>query len=145
MKTYSTLKYTTLVAVLSTGFLMACSDSSHQTAGQQLDKSVASAQQKGEELKTDMKQGASDLKDQASAMASDAKQTMGDAAITAEVNASIAKDAALSVMKIDVDTAEGKVTLTGTAPDAAARTHATELAQAVEGVKTVDNQLVVNK
>jgi len=143
MKTYPTLKLTTLAAILSTGFLIACSDSSQQTAGQKLDKSVAMAQQKGEELKSDMKQGASDLKDQASAMTSDAKQTMGDATISAEINASIAKDAALSVMKIDVDTKQGMVTLSGTAPDAAARTHATELAQAVDGVKTVDNQLVI--
>ena len=143
MRLHSYFKITTMVAVLSTGFLMACSDSSQQTAGQKLDESVAVAQQKGNELKSDVKQGASELKDQASTMASSAKQTMGDAAITAEVNASLAKDSALSVMKIDVDTAQGKVTLSGTAPDAAAQARATQLAQGVEGVTGVDNRLVV--
>lgn len=143
MKSQSTLRITTLAALLSTGFLMACSDSSQQTAGEKLDQGVAMAQQKGEELKSDLKQGASDLKDQAASTASSANQAMSDAAITAEINASLAKDPALSVMKIDVDTAHGKVTLSGTAPDTAAQAHATQLAQAVEGVTAVDNLLVV--
>lgn len=143
MKSYPSRKITTFAALLSSVFLIACSDSSQQTAGEKLDQSIATAQQKGDELKSDVKQGAAELKDQASAMASSAKQTMGDAAITAEVNASLAKDPALSVMKIDVDTAQGKVTLSGTAPDAAAQAHATQLAQAVEGVTGVDNRLVV--
>ena len=143
MRLHSSFGITTLGALLSAGFLMACSDSSQQTAGQKLDQSVAMAQQKGSEIKSDVKQGASELKDQASTMAADAKQTMGDAAISAEVNASLAKDPALSVMKIDVDTVQGKVTLSGTAPDAAAQARATQLAQSVDGVTGVDNRLVV--
>lgn len=143
MKSHPTLRTTTLVALLSTGFLIACSDSSQQTAGQKLDQSVASAEQKGDQLKSDIKQGASELKEQATTMASSSKQTLGDAAITAEVNASLAKDPALSVMKIDVDTAQGRVTLSGTAPDAAAQARATQIAQAVEGVTGVDNRIVV--
>ncbi|MEO8124969.1 MAG: hypothetical protein ABI633_13055, partial [Burkholderiales bacterium] len=73
MKLHPSLKITTLAALLSTGFLIGCSDSSQQTAGQKLDQSVATAQQKGEEIKSDVKQGAAELKDQASAMASGAK------------------------------------------------------------------------
>lgn len=143
MRLHSSFKITTMVALLSTGFLMACSDSSQQTAGEKLDQSVAMARQKGNELESGVRQRASELDDKASAMASNAKQTMSDATITAEVNASLAKDPALSPMKIDVDTAQGNVTLRGTAPDAAAQARATQLAHAVEGVTSVDNQLVV--
>jgi len=138
----TSFKFTTLAALASAVFLVACSDS-EQTAGQKLDQTIATAQEKGAELKADAKDTAAELKDQASSMASSAKQTVGDAAITTEVNASLAKDAALSVMKIDVDTAQGRVTLNGTAPDAAAMERATQLAQAVDGVTAVDNKLVV--
>ena len=143
MKSHPPLQITTLLALLSAGFLIACSDSSQQTAGEKLDQSVAKAQQKGDELQSDVKQGAAKLEDQASAMATEAKNAMSDATITAQVNASLTKDPGLSVMKIDVDTTQHKVTLSGTVPDAAASSRATQLAQAVEGVTSVDNQLVV--
>ena len=143
MKSHPPLQITTLLALLSAGFLIACSDSSQQTAGEKPDQSVAMAQQKGDELQSDVKQGAAKLEDQASAMATEAKNAMSDATITAQVNASRAKDPGLSGMKIDVDTAQHEVTLNGTVPDAAASSRATQLAQAVEGVTSVDNQLVV--
>ncbi|MCO5125212.1 MAG: BON domain-containing protein [Rhizobacter sp.] len=142
MKSQPTLKLTTLAALASAAFLVACSDS-QQTAGQKLDQTVATAQEKGAELKSEAKQATAELKDQAASMAASATQTVGDAAITTEVNASLAKDAALRVMEIDVDTVQGRVTLSGTAPDAAAMQRATQLAQAVDGVKAVDNRLVV--
>ena len=68
---------------------------------------------------------------------------MSDAAITASVNAELAKDAALSTLKINVDTTDGRVALRGTAPDAAARDRATALASSVKGVVSVDNQLMI--
>jgi len=68
---------------------------------------------------------------------------VSDAAITAQVNAQLAKDPNLSAMTIDVDTAGGKVALHGTAPDASAKERATTLAQGVKGVQGVDNQLTV--
>ena len=70
---------------------------------------------------------------------------MSDATITAEVNTALAKDPNLSALKIDVDTANGRVVLHGKAPDPAARDRATQLAQNVKGVVSVDNQLVVGK
>ena len=143
MKSHPPLQITTLLSLLSAGFLIACSDSSQQAAGEKLDQSVAMAQQKGDEIQSDVKQSAAKLEDQASAMATEAKNAMSDATITAQVNASLAKDPGLSVMKIDVDTTQHKVTLSGTVPDAAASSRAAQLAHAVEGVTSVDNQLVV--
>lgn len=76
-------------------------------------------------------------------MADKVERTVDDAAITASVNASLAKDPDLSAMKINVDTKSGVVTLNGPAPTAAAKDRATSLAQAVEGVAAVNNNLEV--
>ena len=77
----------------------------------------------------------------------DAAKVMGDkvadAVITTSINAELAKDTALSALKINVDTRDGKVMLRGTAPDATARDRATKLASGVKGVTSVDNQLTV--
>jgi hyperosmotically inducible protein len=75
----------------------------------------------------------------------DVSDKVKDAAITTAVNAKLAQDKTLSAMRIDVDTVDGKVSLRGTAPDPTARERATALASAVDGVVSVDNQLVVGK
>ena len=72
-------------------------------------------------------------------------QAAGDMAITAKVNAALAVDDKLKATQINVDTREGQVTLTGQAPDAQSRERATTLVSAVDGVKNVNNQLVVAK
>jgi len=66
-----------------------------------------------------------------------------DAAITAAINAELARDQALSAIKVNVDTNAGKVLLRGTAPTALAREKATTLARHVDGVVSVDNQLQI--
>ena len=62
----------------------------------------------------------------------------------AQISASLAKDPDLSAVKIDVDTANGRVTLKGPAPSAVARERAEGIAKAVNGVSSVNNQLVVS-
>ena len=75
------------------------------------------------------------------------QQTVGsyvdDAGITAAVKTALAADPALSALKIDVDTSNGVVKLTGPAPDAQARDRAGVLAAAPKGVRSVDNLLTV--
>lgn len=66
-----------------------------------------------------------------------------DATITTKVNAALAADKDLSAVKIDVDTKNGVVTLTGPAPSAEASEKATKLAKNVKGVSSVNNQLMV--
>jgi hyperosmotically inducible periplasmic protein len=81
---------------------------------------------------------------------SDSTRSMGaagekvdDAAITASVNASLARDKDLSAIRIDVDTQDGVVTLSGLAPSASAKEHASEVAHKVTGVQSVNNQLTI--
>ena len=58
-------------------------------------------------------------------------------------NAALAKDKDLSAIKIDVDTQNGVVTLSGPAPTATAKQRASEIARTVKGVSSVNNQLTV--
>lgn len=66
-----------------------------------------------------------------------------DASITAKVNAALAKDQELSALRIDVDTQNGIVTLSGPAPTASAKERASEVARTVKGVTSVNNQLTL--
>jgi osmotically-inducible protein OsmY len=76
---------------------------------------------------------------------SETKRTVSDAAITASVKTDLLKDPDLSVLKIDVDTKDGVVTLNGLAADEPARSRAEKMASAVKGVKEVRNFLVVKR
>jgi hyperosmotically inducible protein len=70
---------------------------------------------------------------------------MSDAAITASIKTDYLKDPDLSVLKIDVATQGGVVTLNGLASDEAARSRAEKLAGAIKGVREVRNFLVVKR
>jgi hyperosmotically inducible protein len=52
-------------------------------------------------------------------------------------------DDTVKAARIDVDTTDGVVTLTGTVSSQAERTRALQLARETEGVKTVHDRLVV--
>ena len=69
----------------------------------------------------------------------------GDAALTAKVKTKFLADTAVSALKIDVDTKDDVVTLSGTVPTAAEKRRAVEVARATEGVKSVVDNLKVGK
>lgn len=70
---------------------------------------------------------------------------VNDAAITASIKTDFLKDPDLSVLKIDVDTKAGVVTLNGLAGDEPARQRAEKMAGSVKGVREVRNFLVVKR
>ncbi|RZI84376.1 MAG: BON domain-containing protein [Rubrivivax sp.] len=109
-----------------------------QTPGEKLDSAIATTEQKSSQLSTELKASAAEAK-------KDSSEALSDAAITTRVNAQLAADPSLSALKIDVDTQNGHVRLSGTAPDAAARDRATTMASAVNGVVAVDNQLKIDQ
>ena len=114
-----------------------------KTVGQSIDSGIAKIGEASKDAGKAMKDATKD----AQASGSQASTTMGekidDAIITTSVNASFAKDADLSAIKINVDTKDGVVTLNGPAPTAAAKDKATVLAKQVKGVASVNNQLVI--
>ena len=73
-----------------------------------------------------------------------AGQAIDDTAITAAVKADILKEPGLKVLMIDVDTKDGKVTLSGSADSAANVKKAEQIASNVQGVKSVENRLAVS-
>jgi osmotically-inducible protein OsmY len=104
---------------------------------------TARAEQKVENARNEIAQGAADARREIKEAANEAKGAVSDATITASVNAKLAGDSELSALRINVDTVEGRVALRGSAPSAAARERATQLAASVDGVRSVENQLVI--
>lgn len=134
-----------LIGILAlSAALAACSkQDDERTAGQKLDGAIAEAKQAGAEAKAEagqaMNQAENKLKDATAA----ASEAVTDATIVTKINAALLADDQLKATKIDVRAEDGRVTLTGTAPDAGSQARATTLAAAVNGVRSVDNQLVV--
>ena len=139
----------TLAAVLIAALgLAACDRKPEQaTVGQQLDTAMAKAERKTEAVIAKVEQkteaAATTIGQKTDQAMDSASAKMKDAAITTSINAELTRDKSLSALKINVDTTGGRVLLKGTAPDASSRDRATQLAQRVEGVVVVDNQLEV--
>jgi hyperosmotically inducible periplasmic protein len=132
-----------LVAALSaTLALGACSRDEQVAADPAGDRSVVQVDP-GRDGQSDAARGLEQAKDSASATADRIGDTLADAGITTAVKAELAKDPDLSALAINVDTAAGRVLLKGKAPSQAASDRATQLAAKVDGVRAVDNNLVV--
>ena len=116
-----------------------------RTVGQKVDSAIATAEQKTDRAAAELKKDTAQARDSTGKAVDAVGSKMKDAAITTGINAELARDSTLSAMKIDVDTNGGKVAMHGTAPDAAARDRATQLAKKVDGVVSVDNQLQIGK
>lgn len=139
-----TLRFTALAAALAASTLVvACGETEDATVGERLDGAVTDVQKAGSQMGSEVRQTAEELKSAGSDAADAIARGTADAAITAKVNAALAADDQLSALKIDVDTSNGRVQLSGTAPSTEARNRATTLASAVDGVVQVDNRLTV--
>ena len=121
-----------------------------RTLGQKLDSAVSRTESQLAEAGRKTKEELTVAGEKTKAALSDAGQkaqsgSMSDAAITASIKTDYLKDPDLSVLKIDVDTKGGVVTLNGLAADEAARARAEKLAGAVKGVREVKNYLVIKR
>lgn len=148
------------VSALALG-LAACGPNDGQTAGQKLDNAVDRTEQAADNAKVEADRAAAaagqkmdnamDATKDAAANAADATKdaansaagAIGEAGVTAKVNAALVADSELSALKINVDTNGGAVTLNGEAPNQAAKDRAEQLAKGVEGVTSVNNMLMV--
>ncbi len=122
----------TVAAAIAALSLGACNRADDRSAGERVDAAANKTAQGATTAKQEIKEAAASV-----------KSSISDAAITASVNAELARDNELSSLRIDVDTDGGKVALKGTAPNASARERATKLARTVDGVTSVDNQLAI--
>jgi hyperosmotically inducible protein len=104
-----------------------------ETAGKKIDQAMEKMGQKVDQTA-----------ERAREQASRAGQAIDDTAITAAVKAGILAEPGLKVLKIDVDTRDGTVMLTGSADSQQNVERATQIAHSVEGVKLVDNRIAVS-
>lgn len=139
----STRTITLVAAAVAALSLGACSRNDDRTVGQQIDTAIAKTEQKAEEAKAATERATDKVTEKVENVAEKVGAGVADATVTASINAELARDPSLSALKIDVDTTNGRVMLSGKAPDAAARERATALAAAVKGVTSVDNRLQV--
>jgi hyperosmotically inducible protein len=68
-------------------------------------------------------------------------QTVEDAGITAKVKTALAAEKDVSATRINVDTVQGTVTLSGRVSNPSEAERAIEVARNVEGVKAVESKL----
>lgn len=121
-----------------------------RTVGQQVDSAV----QRGREVARDVREGGSqaaqDARSAVMGAASQAREDasraggqMDDAQVTARVKAVLAADREMQGVRIDVETSQGMVTLSGQAPSLAVKTRAGELAGNVKEARGVRNEITV--
>ena len=72
-------------------------------------------------------------------------QNIDDTTITTQVKAKLAGDKASSVTRVQVDTNRGVVQLSGTVESSADRSRAEQLARGVDGVRSVVNNLQLQR
>jgi len=75
--------------------------------------------------------------------ANQAEHAFENGALTTKIKSKMALDDSVKALNINVDTADGVVTLTGTVHSEAERTRAVQLARKTNGVKSVTDRLVV--
>lgn len=98
----------------------------------------------GAEIRREAKEAGAQAKQSLKEVGEAAGQAAGDAAITARVKAALHAEKDVKSRDIDVETFQGKVVLTGKVPDPAQSQLAMQIAQSVDGVKSVDNRLAAN-
>jgi hyperosmotically inducible protein len=106
------------------------------------DKTAHATEKAGEKTK-DATEKAGKKTDEALSGDQKATEPVTDAAVTASVKTKLLGDGKTPGLKIDVDTQDGVVTLSGDVPTAAAHAEALRLARATKGVKRVVDKMTV--
>lgn len=101
-------------------------------------------QQARNEARTSVMGAAADTRQSGAGAGPAAAGKVDDAQITSRVSASLMGDKDLSAIRIDVDTRDGVVTLSGPVPSTTAKARANEIAWGVKDVKSVNNQLTLS-
>jgi hyperosmotically inducible periplasmic protein len=111
------------------------------TASGKVDSAMAKIDATTDAAKAQLERDADKVKESAG----QAVTAVEDTTITAGIKAKLATDSDLKSSDISVETNSGRATLRGKAPDAAAQARAAQLAAAVSGVTSVDNELTVSQ
>lgn len=93
------------------------------------------------EVKTDAARTTDTVKNEASSMATKTGNAIDDATLTTKVKAALLADEMVKGTQINVDSANGTVTLNGAVSTPTHKQRAEQLAMNVEGVRNVQNKL----
>jgi len=137
MKTLDNFKLFGIAVFLAAG-LAACDKQPGpaESAGKMIDQTTADAGKKIGET-------AEKMGDKMNAQGEKTAEAIDDATITTKVKAAILAEPGLKTLQISVETVNGIVTLSGSVDSDANSEQAKTLANAVSGVRAVDNKLVV--
>lgn len=133
--------YLTLAALAVTTALTACNREQSSEAKAEYGETKNNASANYDEAKDSASENYAQAKSEAREGYSEASATMSDATITAKVKSSIIAEPDIEAMNINVDTANGVVTLRGTVHSSAESDRVEEIARNTNGVKSVDNKL----
>jgi hyperosmotically inducible protein len=122
----------TLCAAGAIGLLSACSPHDRAADGS---RPAASA---------DTRKPTEKVADSTKQAADSTKTAVSDTAITTKVKSALLADSSVKGTKIEVETKDGTVTLSGTASNPGEKAQAEKLAAAVEGVRSVVNKISVS-
>lgn len=114
-------------------------DAAANTAGAKMDQAGARIDAATDKAGAKMDQAGEKMEQQAKK----AGAAIDDGTITAKVKSAFVAEPTLSALAIDVDTNKGVVTLNGTVGNTAASDRAKQIASGIDGVKSVNNRLVV--
>ncbi len=94
-----------------------------------------------EQVSSTASKAAQTARTETSKAAAGAEKALDDAAVTTKVKTALLADSQVKGTQINVDTDNGNVTLSGSVATASEKMRAEQLAQNVEGVKAVRNNL----
>lgn len=134
MKTFNTL----LLAAISAFALTACSQ-------QEQEKTREQAQSSLEQATEATKRAAEDAADFARDTAERTGDFLSDSAITARVKTALFEADQVSANQINVETINGHVVLSGVVATSSEADLAKQLAEGIEGVKSVENDIEVQE
>lgn len=132
-----------VVAAFATAVAAGCQrNTPTDTAASTVDQNVGSVDQKTSQAAGDAGRQQSEASPGPLAE-NKAGDVMADAAITAKIKTAIVSEPGLRSSQISVNTANGIVTLSGSVDTQQSAERAAQVAQTVNGVKSVENQLSV--
>jgi len=124
-----------------------CSDRDSTTVGQKVDRATDKVASETESVGNKMAAATENAGNKIAAATENAANktvnAIDDATITTKVKTAVLAEPGLKTLQIDVDTKNGVVMLSGTVDNQALKERAAQVAQAVNGVKSVDNNLTV--
>ncbi len=136
----NTYKRTTLLAAIIAGTALmtaGCGDRQPgATAGQKVDQAATTAGQK-------MDQAANKVGAATERAAEKTAVVVEDSAITTKVKSAVLAEPGLKTLQIGVDTKDGVVTLSGTVDTPVLKERAMQIAQKVDGVRSVVDNLAI--